>query len=135
MHRRLALALFAAAASADGEPPATQTAGTEPGLPPINDVVRLGFTTTALRATNCIGSDKAVELARTRVEQGASAAYDKLQLYAAQHQCAVSDFSRLEVGPLMYQGHVDGRDIVVVRAANYNEIYVLLVASYDQRGI
>lgn len=138
MHRPLVFALLAAAvASAAADPPATETANAAPieTSPPINDVVRLGFMTTALRATNCSTSAKAVELARTRVEQGALAAYDKMQLYAAQHECAVSDFGALEVGPLMYQGHVDGKDIVVVRAANYNELYVLLVANYDQKGI
>lgn len=123
MVRPLALALLAAAtaAAADG--------------PPINRTVRSGFVTTALRATNCTTPEKAVELARLRVEQGAAPAYDRMQLYTAQHACAVSDFAALQVGPLMYQGRVDGQDIVVVKAANYNGLYVLLVASYEQTGI
>ena len=103
--------------------------------PPINTTVRQGFMTTALRATNCTTADKAIELAKTRVEQGAVAAYDKMQLYAAEHVCAVSDFFALQVGALMYQGHVDDKDIVVVEAANYNGLYVMLVASYDQNGV
>ncbi len=124
MVRQVAFALLAAVAAeagADG--------------PPVNHTVRGGFVTTALRATNCTAPEKAVELARLRVEQGAGPAYDRMQLYTAQQACAVSDFAALQVGPLMYQGRVDNQDIVVVKAANYNGLYVLLVASYEQNGI
>lgn len=125
MYRRILrpLLLLAVAASASAE------------APPINTAVRQGFMTTALRATNCTTADKAIELAKTRVEQGAVAAYDKMQLYTAEHVCAVSDFFALQVGTLMYQGRVDDKDIVVVEAANYNGLYVMLVASYDQGGV
>jgi len=126
MVRQLVLALLAAAA------PAAESASDGP---PINHTVRGGFMTTALRATNCTTPEKAVELARLRVEQGAAPAYERMQLYTAQHACAVSDFAALQVGALMYQGRVDGQDIVVIKAANYNGLYVLLVASYQQAGV
>jgi len=132
MVRQLAFALLAAATTAGAEPPAAEAGGT---AAPLNRTVRGGFVTTALRATNCTTPEKAVELARLRVEQGAGPAFDRMQAYTAQHACAVSDFAALVVGPLIYQGRVDNQDIVVVKAANYNGLYVLLVASYQQDGI
>jgi hypothetical protein len=131
MVRQLAFALLAAATAAGAEPPAAEAGDAAP----LNHTVRGGFVTTALRATNCTTPEKAVELARLRVEQGAGPAFDRMQAYTAQHACAVSDFAALVVGPLIYQGRVDNQDIVVVKAANYNGLYVLLVASYQQDGI